>query len=163
MKRVKPGRIGVAIDHWKRYPPFSTQAMFGAGENGVLIDPSNANTLWQDVGQTLPIVGDGDVVKYVADLSGNGNDAVNLTDLFVPVLVEASRPYINYTVGSGHVISISNGDYDTWTVSVGGTVTFGTETIWAGSFLLNVANAGFGMIDRVLSDMEKTRLQSYYA
>lgn len=47
-------------------------ALFGAGEKGVLYDPSNIASLFQDSAGTVPVTATGQPVGRQLDLSGNG-------------------------------------------------------------------------------------------
>lgn len=55
------------------------QQLFGNGEQGVF-GVIHTQYLWQDAAKTVPVVSDGDPVRVVEDLSGNGNDLIAPTD-----------------------------------------------------------------------------------
>lgn len=54
------------------YNPLS---LFKDGKQGVIYDPSDKSTLFQDVAGTVPVTKDGDPVALMRDKSGNGNHA----------------------------------------------------------------------------------------
>lgn len=54
-------------------------ALYGSGEQGVLYDPSDLTTLFQDSAGTTPVTADDQPVGRMLDLSGNGNHATQST------------------------------------------------------------------------------------
>lgn len=54
-------------------------SLFGAGEQGIILDPSNLATMWQDSAGTTPVTADDQPVGRIADLSGNGNHITQAT------------------------------------------------------------------------------------
>lgn len=53
-------------------------------ENGAYYDPSVTSSLWQDTAKTVPVTADGDLVRVMEDLSGNGYDMVAPSDTSRP-------------------------------------------------------------------------------
>lgn len=49
-------------------------SLFSRGEGGLLIDPADFSTLFQDAGGTIPVTAFGQPVALALDKSGNGND-----------------------------------------------------------------------------------------
>lgn len=62
---------------------FNTGA--GAPFDGLLVDPSDISTLFQDAAGTTPVTAHGDPVRLVLDKSGNGNDLTAPSDAARPV------------------------------------------------------------------------------
>lgn len=50
--------------------------LFGSGQSGVLYDPSDISTLWQDTAGTTPVTATGQLVRRMDDLSGNGHHCI---------------------------------------------------------------------------------------
>lgn len=57
--------------------PFNPASRFAGGVQGILFDPSNLSTLFQDAAGTVPVTAAGQTVKRINDLSGNGNFVSN--------------------------------------------------------------------------------------
>lgn len=64
---------------WRPRVLWSPAEIFEGGTQGAWYDPSDLSTLFQDNGGTVPVTADGDPVALMLDLSGNGNDATQLT------------------------------------------------------------------------------------
>lgn len=73
-----------------RFNPFY---MFSAGEQGVLYDPSDLTTLFQDVAGTIPVTAAGQPVGRMLDKSGRDNHATQST--------AASRPLLQLNATTG--------------------------------------------------------------
>lgn len=58
---------------WER---FSLTDLFSNGQQGVLYEPWDKTSLWQDEARTVPVTANGDPVRVMLDKSGNGNHAV---------------------------------------------------------------------------------------
>jgi hypothetical protein len=58
---------------------FSLNSLFSSGEQGVLFDPSDTSTLFQDSAGTTPVTAAGQPVGRMLDLSGNGHHATQTT------------------------------------------------------------------------------------
>ena len=65
------------------------QAMFIAGEQGFIYDPSDISTLFQDAAGTTPVTASGQSVRLMLDKSGRGNHATAPSDAARPVYTEA--------------------------------------------------------------------------
>jgi len=59
---------------------FTLPRLFDGGFQGVVYDPLNIATLFQDSAGTTPVTAPGDPVARVLDLSGNGHHATQTTD-----------------------------------------------------------------------------------
>lgn len=64
---------------------FDPLDLFAGGKQGVIYDPSDKSTLFQDVAGTVPVTKDGDPVALMRDKSGNGNHAVQTTSAARPI------------------------------------------------------------------------------
>jgi lysophospholipase L1-like esterase len=56
---------------------FDPLSRFEAGEEGVLFDPSDLSTLFQDAAGTVPVTATGQTVKRINDRSGRGHHVAN--------------------------------------------------------------------------------------
>ena len=72
----QPSSMGVFGRGATDAAPSVLALLFGAGEQGVLYDPSNISTLFQDSAGTTPVTAAGQPVGRMLDLSGNGNHAL---------------------------------------------------------------------------------------
>lgn len=54
--------------------------MFGGGRKGYFFDVSDTSTLWQDTERTVAVTTDGDPVRAIDDLSGNGRHAIRSSE-----------------------------------------------------------------------------------
>ena len=63
--------------------------LFANGEDGFWYDPSDLSTMWQDSGQTTPVTAADQPVGFIADKSGNGNNATQATAAARPILRES--------------------------------------------------------------------------
>lgn len=97
-------------------------ALFTGGKQGLIYDPSDLTSLWQDASGTVPVTKSGDPVGLILDKSGNGNHAVQT--------VSASRP----TYQTDGVLSWLQGDgvddyLDTGIVAWNGSAFFQSSAI----------------------------------
>lgn len=66
--------------------PWTPAKLFTEGEQGLIYDPSDFSTMFQDAAGTIPVTGVGQPVGLVLDKSGNGNHASQVTETARPVL-----------------------------------------------------------------------------
>lgn len=64
---------------------FDPLTLFAGGKQGVIYDPSDKSTLFQDVAGTVPVTKDGDPVALMRDKSGNNNHATQSVSTARPV------------------------------------------------------------------------------
>lgn len=67
--------------------------LFGASENGVLYDPSDFSTMFQDSAGTTPVTAVGQSVRKILDKSGNNNHAIQPTLTSAPILLQDGSGY----------------------------------------------------------------------
>lgn len=82
-------------------PAFTRQvlAMFAAGEQGAIYDPSNISSLFQDRALTIPVTTSGDLVRGILDTSARGNHAIAVAD----------ANYATYMESGGQKYLVANG------------------------------------------------------
>lgn len=56
-------------EYYKYAYPYNPASLFAAGQQGVLYDPSDLTTLWQDASGTVPVTKSGDPVGLILDKS----------------------------------------------------------------------------------------------
>lgn len=67
-------------------------------------DVSNIGTLWQDTAGTVPVTADGDTVKRVDDLSGNGKHWIQGTTSQAPIYrANSGLPYLEFDGVDDHL------------------------------------------------------------
>lgn len=71
---------------FQRSSAWSPTALFSSGEKGLIYDPSDFSTLFQDAAGTTPVTATGQSVRMMLDKSGNGNHAIAPSDSTRPVL-----------------------------------------------------------------------------
>ncbi|MES1927558.1 hypothetical protein [Salinisphaera sp. T31B1] len=69
-----------------RLAALSRYTVTGSLAKGLLLDPADMSTMWQDSAKTVPVTAPGDPVRVIKDLSGNGYQAVALADNRRPLL-----------------------------------------------------------------------------
>jgi lysophospholipase L1-like esterase len=75
---------------------FNPRSLFANGEEGLILDPSNRATLFEDsAGSTLVSAG-GSEVGRITDLSGNGHDLVQATPGALPIFASSGRASLVY-------------------------------------------------------------------
>ena len=72
--------LGLGLTMQRGVAVFDPATLFESGEEGAWYDPSDISTLWQDSARTTPVTSDGDPVGAMDDKSGNGNNALQVTD-----------------------------------------------------------------------------------
>ena len=108
--------------------PFNPASLFGASDEGLVVDFTDAANLFQLSNGTTAVTTPGQTIGYATDLSGKGHHATQAT--------AANRPYwtgIPSTLGTALV---TNGRFtaDTnWTKGTGWTISGGVATATAGS------------------------------
>lgn len=78
--------------------PFDPTSLFASGEQGVIFDPTDLSTLFQDTSGTSAVTASGQAVARMNDISGNGND-VTQSNL-------ANRPTYNVTSGKSSLVFV---------------------------------------------------------
>jgi hypothetical protein len=73
------GYINSLPDMMTSWLSFSPSILFSANEPGILLDPSDLTTLFQDTAGTTPVTTPGQSVARVNDKSGRGNHATQAT------------------------------------------------------------------------------------
>lgn len=66
------------------------QQLFGNGEQGAF-GVVDTKYLWQDTAKTVPVTADGDPVRVMEDISGNGNDFVAPSDALRPIYRQGGK------------------------------------------------------------------------
>jgi len=69
--------------------------LFAGGESGIILDPRNLGTMWQDVGKTVAVASDNDPVRVWEDARGGSFDFVAPSD--------AARPLWRDNAGSSYL------------------------------------------------------------
>ena len=99
---------------------FSPASLFAGGQQGVLLEAFDIDTLFQLSGGTTPVTTAGDPIGYAGDKSGRGNHAIQAT--------AAARP--TYQTGPARATIDKVDDRLVVTVPVGGftgTMVLGTD------------------------------------
>ena len=78
---------------FKQLSAWFTTSLFSSGEQGLIYDPSDFSTLFQDSAGTTPVTAVGQPVGKILDKSGNGNHASQLTSASRPVLRQDGSGY----------------------------------------------------------------------
>ena len=158
---VLQGLIGISN------PPFDPVDLFSSGEEGVLYDPSQISTLFQDSAGTTPVTAVGQPVGRVLDISGNGNHLAQTTS--------TARPTLKVDATSGAYYLSDDGD-DALTVSMpdlgtDATVVYAAEnglrflegqTIGSGNVDIPLNTTAVLYIDRALTTAEKADITAWF-
>lgn len=83
---------------------WNPRALFANGEQGVIYDPNDLTTLWQDAAGTIPVTAAGQPVGLMLDKSGRGNHAFQPT--------AASRPMLRQNATTGAYYLETDGSDD---------------------------------------------------
>ncbi len=78
--------------------PADISALFASGEQGVLYDPSDFSSMFQDSAGTIPVTATGQSVGRILDRSGRGNHWLQATAAARPVLRQdgAGKYYLEF-------------------------------------------------------------------
>jgi hypothetical protein len=120
------GYINSLPDMMTSWLSFSPSILFSANEPGILLDPSDLTTLFQDTAGTTPVTTPGQSVARVNDKSGRGNHATQAT--------AGSRPLYALLPANG-VRNLANGSAD-----VGNATYWGTSSTVNGITYTRVAS-----------------------
>ena len=108
--------------------PFNPASLFGASDEGLIVDFTDAANLFQLSNGTTAVTTPGQTIGYATDLSGKGHNATQAT--------AANRPYwtgIPRTLGSETVTNGRMASDTAWTKGTGWTIGSGVATATAGS------------------------------
>ena len=78
---------------FKQSSTWSPTALFSSGEQGLIYDPSDFSTLFQNSAGTTPVTAVGQPVGKILDKSGNGNHASQATSAYRLVLRQDGSGY----------------------------------------------------------------------
>jgi len=121
------------------------RSLFSAGEQGILLDPSDFSTLFQDSAGTTPVTAVGQPVGKILDKSGRGNHASQTTS--------ASRPTLQQDSNGMYYLSFDGVDDWLQTASIDFT---GTDkmTVWAG--VRKLSDAATGVLAELSTNSDST-------
>lgn len=111
-----------------RQSSFNPASLFGANDKGIVIDFSDAATLFQDTGATTPVTSIGDPIAYAKDISGQGKNATQSTSANRPTRFGNARTLGTELVTNGRFTADSD-----WTKGTGWTISGGAAVKSAGS------------------------------
>ena len=83
-------------------PSDGLAALFASGERGLLLDPSDFSSLFQDIAGTTPVTAVGQYVGKILDKSGNANHLAAPADANRPILQQDSdgKYYLQFTIAN---------------------------------------------------------------
>ena len=85
---------------------FNPLSLFAAGEQGILIDPSDLSTLFTDTAGTTPVTAPGQTAALALDKSGRGNQLTQSVAAARPIYGRhPARGYVNQLVNSDTVVT----------------------------------------------------------
>ena len=122
---LKAGPLGRRPFGPKIAPQVGTPAyasMFANGEQGVVYDPSNFATMFQDRAGTVAVTAVGQPVGKILDLSGNNNHCVASSDPQRPIL----------TFDGAHYYLAADGIDDVMVSNLINATAFNKATVWRG-------------------------------
>lgn len=99
---------------------FDPVSLFASGEKGIVLDPSNIATLFQDSAGTVPVTAYGDPVGKIADLSGNNAHLTQATAGTRPIYTDNGHKaltFYNHALASA-AVNFSATDKITAVVSI---------------------------------------------
>lgn len=109
--------------------------LFGSGEVGLLYDPSDFSTMFQDSAGTTPVTDVAQPVGKILDLSGNNNHAYQATAAYRPILRQDGGGYyylefdgVDDGLQTQSNISVGNNTYSIAAANI--TVAGGGSTMW---------------------------------
>lgn len=121
---------------------FNPLSLFAAAQLGVLYDPRDMSTLWQDTAATIPVTAAGQQVLRMSDLSGNGLDAYRSGGSTGPIFRDSGGlRWLEFNGTTTRMQTLATG-------------TFGTEhiSVFAAAANRNTALAGWRGIVELSND-----------
>ena len=132
-------------------PPFNTGSVaraIAAANNGLLFDPSDMSTLYQDAAGTTPVTAVEQPVGKILDKSGNGYHATQSITASRPVL-SARYNLLTKTEDFSNAVWIKNSTSTQINASIAPDGTLSADRVWASSGAIMTGNDGVGQIGSV--------------
>ena len=132
-------------------PPFnmgSVARAIAAANNGLLFDPSDMSTMFQDAAGTVPVTAVGQPVGKILDKSGNNYHATQSITASRPVL-SARYNLLTKTEDFSNAVWIKNSTATQINASIAPDGTLSADRVWAASGAIMTGNDGVGQIGSV--------------
>lgn len=149
---VVSGEVSIIAGGVSPSPNFSQ--FFASSQQGLACNFTDQSSLFTDYGGTVPVSASGDLVRYVSDLSGNGNHLIALNDTYRATFIDTGTDtYLNcngdgfYLPGSASLFKFLHNDTG-----------FGVAYLFEASFnngiarLLSTSSSSSGVGLNVFSD-----------
>jgi len=170
--RIKRLILGGVVIKEFTLPVFLLDQFFYAGEKGVIFDPSDLSSMFQDSAGTTLVTAAGQPVGRINDLSGNGNHATQATAAARPtyqitpdrITLDKVDDRMTVTVPAGGFTGTMVLATDQGTASYGVTIPAGAYDIGGRGGLYFPGNAIVGQVirDGALSAADSDRAEAYF-
>lgn len=105
------------------------KVVFGNAEDGCILDPL-MSPMWQDAAGTIAVTTDGDKVRRIDDISGNGNNATSTSDSERPTYrVNGGKPYLEFSGAQSMVFNGTDLNFGQVSAHVGFRASANVQTI----------------------------------